>query len=1518
MAKPAYNTQKLLDALKAVRVKSGPIDYPSFAVPQADATLAKHLAGALYGYEGTPAETAATKLDLDQGRERSALTHVFDWMSAPMYAVENSILDVKDAVTGDDSILDTVGDIGKNLTAGVAGFTKPVAEIAMLPGVELPWVEDAYDNTVNQFIDDENIQHHGDGRISGSRLLTEFGVDEPTDRTSRIGRAISGIGVDVLADPLTYLSAGIVPAAKALAKGGEVAVDAAKGAEGISAIDKAAAGLPIPPTSSGTVFHKPVTEISQPSVVEGIRDIKRPSTEVGEINAGLGSNPLGSVSRPGSDLSGAGSWGLSNLDTQALKSNILGLSPEAQRTARMTELSHKRWYEDLHDIPVTGSPVKNLKPQVARAGEIAIDDVPIGDPRALTRPEFRQIFEETQAAYLAAGGKLSSADPKYFAKGVENALEAKGFQLPQDAPISTFLKSGGHLDDYVKGKPLKDMPDFYPRAKEAKAAATGAASKNLDGADISNVIDDIANGRLPRTADKFLPATGAFKVRAEELADEALEAMGVKGSKTLNAPNQANMFERMQRHARKTLGKGASKDEVRARALTMMRAAEDHMISKGITPVVWGGSSLRLTDAIAELSTDALNSYIPQVMKAFAKNDSTLITNPEVRTILERALASRQLDISAVANARLDKFNTEIKGLWDNFTPAAAERRAGLLKAQLDDELRALGMSPDEVGAIKNLARTRYADPEKYADLPFEDFHKAVHAAIKNDLGSKAISPRLATALTKVIDDVLEEAGEVYNVYKALGTAKSVPKAKAGRVMSSMTNMDNVDSMLTRMTTWYGRGPEWHTYKNGLAYAEKLAMTRAKWFRDINSKFTREEQIAAWGAMTGRLGAEGLVDGRKTIEAIADSNQRDLALKMFDYLDWMVGHKSAWGSKTDNALDGVTSMKSALTMKDVDKQLKAISSPISFAKLNKARKGKDTEWHTAIMDVEPWSSFRKTPASMLLDIDRAFTRTHMNYAMVDDFVGRMGRREGEAGFNGYIHTAKINHARIPADVKFEPSVAKEFSRLLSELDKAPWAPGNKASKAYFTALRHWKSGVTIYSPSHHIRNAIGDAWLMWMDGVNNPRVFRDAQKLMWAHRQNYKGALKVDEFGNPPELDVVMGLISRNEYSAMVSEPGTTIIARRGVDLRADDIYRAADERGLFATADQLEDIVGGSVFREAGDTGRRGIPKPLGGKGHETAAKVTEYREHYFRSAHFIDVVRKGITPDVARRWASAATPEAKRQVLDPIYDEAARRVRKWHPDGRDLTDFEQRWGRGLVPFYSWQRKSIPLFIQAMVENPQNIAKMNAIPKANFALQEALGIEAPSYADPFPTDELFPDWIRSGGFGPVGDVTMGGVPGILGALGRQGVDNSGEQYGMTVINPGNPFQDFIKDFGGMPSVDANPGGFLKNIMDQSTPIFQWASAIQSGEKTTGAPIKQSEGGDGWGEYALGQVPIASHLQRWFDLGREDKPTVENGPVNTQALLNYLTGAGIIGTGMYNKSAEFNQRDYLRRLSEQQ
>ena len=99
MAKASYNTKKLRDALLAVTTQGQDIDldYSQFAAPvkPSEAALAQHLNGALFGYSGNEVSplTLQQQREDEADREKSALTNVFDWMSAPMYAVQNSIMD---------------------------------------------------------------------------------------------------------------------------------------------------------------------------------------------------------------------------------------------------------------------------------------------------------------------------------------------------------------------------------------------------------------------------------------------------------------------------------------------------------------------------------------------------------------------------------------------------------------------------------------------------------------------------------------------------------------------------------------------------------------------------------------------------------------------------------------------------------------------------------------------------------------------------------------------------------------------------------------------------------------------------------------------------------------------------------------------------------------------------------------------------------------------------------------------------------------------------------------------------------------------------------------------------------------------------------------------------------------------------------------------------------------------------------------------------------------------------------
>jgi hypothetical protein len=541
----------------------------------------------------------------------------------------------------------------------------------------------------------------------------------------------------------------------------------------------------------------------------------------------------------------------------------------------------------------------------------------------------------------------------------------------------------------------------------------------------------------------------------------------------------------------------------------------------------------------------------------------------------------------------------------------------------------------------------------------------------------------------------------------------------------------------------------------------------------------------------------------------------------------------------------------------------------------------------------------------MYDFDLAASRVAVEYSLIDDLMMRFGALPTDAHFNPKTYTDGIfTHHRIPHEMRFPKEVADSFLRLQKDIEAGPWIPKAKPAKMYFKALRIWKSGVTIYNPAHHIRNLIGDTWLMWASGINDPRVFDWSWKVLQSQRPRYKDAL------NEPTLDVLRGLISKKEFEMTQTGVKNKILTKHGADITAEELFGEAYQRGLLRDAARVEDIIGEPLFANAGGKNKNALQRfaaqPLGGKAHNVATTVAEVREHYVRMAHFIGFVNKRLTPSIGRRLNTATTIGERRRIMEDIYEAASREVNKWHPDGRDLTRFEQQWGRALIPFYAWQRKAIPLLFQTMAQHP---AKITAYPKANFALQQMLGIDAPAAQDPFPQDQLFPDWITAGGIGPIGDPQSdNAVSAWWGKLGRNRIGPNGQEEGYTVVDPGNPFNDTVSEFLGM----GRPEDTLKGIGGVLTPAFNIPRELISGQRATGAPIPESQGGDGYLPWATEQVPIAAMLQRILEPGEEQAQGTEPG-INYQSLLNMLTAGGIQGTGQYIKSAEFDAREWAKR-----
>jgi hypothetical protein len=550
---------------------------------------------------------------------------------------------------------------------------------------------------------------------------------------------------------------------------------------------------------------------------------------------------------------------------------------------------------------------------------------------------------------------------------------------------------------------------------------------------------------------------------------------------------------------------------------------------------------------------------------------------------------------------------------------------------------------------------------------------------------------------------------------------------------------------------------------------------------------------------------------------------------------------------SDDAAKGNTvALRAGVTMDELNQALKEMGSKFRFTnKIVKDKYGIEHDFTKNADWLKSWEVGEFTdPMQFMHWINTSLQRVTRKNAVIDDMVARWGMpvKTGEFRYS-------IDHPRL-AGFYFPKEIAEQGGVLLKQFERN-FTPNSEMLRTYDKVLRAWKSGVTIYSPSHHIRNIIGDMWLAALDGVSSPKSYMLSMRTMHAMRGRYKDIKSVGELTDPDSLRLAM------------TRPGDTALTTKGgVPLTFEQIYVAAHNQGLLAKASVLEDIIT--------DSGRLIGDMPISqGRIREAAHGLAENRDHFVRIAHFIHLIRNSKT----KNWKD-------------LFSEAGHRVKKYHPDGMDLTDFERNVMRRLVPFYSWLRKATPLMVEAMVQKPQLVT---LYPKMMANIQDVMGIEGVSgLGDPFPADRQFPDWIRAGGIGPVLHQGMGGLPGFIASLARK--DNGREGY--TMLNPSNPFNDIVGDI-------SEPSTLIKGSV---TPAIGIPASVWSGETSLGIPIENQ------GRFIAEQIPGVGILSRVSgrQQGREDEP------FSPEQLIRFLTASGLQGTAPYEESARRQQLLALR------
>lgn len=464
-------------------------------------------------------------------------------------------------------------------------------------------------------------------------------------------------------------------------------------------------------------------------------------------------------------------------------------------------------------------------------------------------------------------------------------------------------------------------------------------------------------------------------------------------------------------------------------------------------------------------------------------------------------------------------------------------------------------------------------------------------------------------------------------------------------------------------------------------------------------------------------------------------------------------------------------------------------------------------------------------------------------------------------------------------------IVPEVQQLVGRLNKIDdFKVSNKFMASWDVINRAWKTQVTIYRPAHHIRNYTGDMFNFWVDAEGGAAgVIRDTQ-LSW-RLLGARGANKYMDSATGeylPARDVQMYGRTRETWLNPSKRQATAAadikVNQRSVgEINGDEILNAANDRGLLHGAPTLEDIALDDAGKGFAAVEKLKEIQPFGGQVRNAGSMASVYREHSIRIAHFVNAARSVKVP-------KAIAAKGREASLKFVFDEAAQRTRKYHPDGLDMTPFERRVMRRAIPFYSWMRKATPLVFNAYFFKPYAVT---ALPKMTDSLTYG------SIGDTergMPSDEAWTDdqlatapWITKR--------IVAAQTGALASIGYYG--------------PSNPYVDQTREIlGGASSIGEVPGEVTKMLAGGIRPDVRVPLELLTNTRFAyGAPISRQPDAGKKAMYAFEQsAGLAGEATR--------RLTSQSGFAHEA--LNWATAAGRVD---FSNSKYFAIQDTQNRMA---
>lgn len=388
---------------------------------------------------------------------------------------------------------------------------------------------------------------------------------------------------------------------------------------------------------------------------------------------------------------------------------------------------------------------------------------------------------------------------------------------------------------------------------------------------------------------------------------------------------------------------------------------------------------------------------------------------------------------------------------------------------------------------------------------------------------------------------------------------------------------------------------------------------------------------------------------------------------------------------------------------------------------------------------------------------------------------------------------------LPKDAWFDPEIVKEFRRM-DEIISDKAGVSAFVDNVIGPITTKWKAGVTIYWLGHHTRNFIGDATMTFLaEGLAKGKA---AQYYNRSFRMLGKNNIR----GQYDDFDMLAVLRGQTVQAEGGKFAARVKIGRNVEELTDMQVQRYAMEHGIlpdFATQEDIAPRMAGAKYEGFGQA--LDNIKPVGGRARQFAGGVSQARDDVIRLSHFMQVLENH--------------PKHLKS-LDEIVEYAAARVRRFHPDGSDLTRME-RGLRNLFPFYSWMRKAIPLVLEATLMHP---GRVMAYPKAMYAAALANGVDPESMSNPFNENGLYPSYLRESTTGPTY------------------INEDGEPVALSF---GAPQDDIYSDFLENPAM---------GVAGMLSPLVKMPIELATGSRIGGARISDKT------EYAESSIPFVSKV----------------------------------------------------------